>query len=139
MWHCKSLQMHLPIVTVSCPNCWTGTYQAWLSGDDADFLQTVKMFRSNTGSEKIMIQGWHVSASLKAAANIICTIVRWIRKEDYLESYLCMPGWGGINHFAPESSFLGRISSMSRLQGFHHFRSETLELVTVRPSCYKKK
>jgi hypothetical protein len=111
-----------------------------LSGDDADFLQTVKkMFGSNTGSEKMMIRGRRVSASLKAAANRICTIVRWIRKEDYLESYLCMPGWGSINHFAPGSSFLGRLSSMSRLQRFRHFRSETLELVTIGPSYYEKK
>jgi hypothetical protein len=110
-----------------------------LSGDDTDFLQTVKkMFGSNTGSEKMMLRGRRVPASSKAAANRICSILRWIRKEDYLESYLCMPGWGSINHFAPGSSFLGRLDAMSRLQRFRHFRCETFEIVTVGPSHYEK-
>ena len=110
-----------------------------LSGDDTDFLQTVKkMFGSSTGSENMMLRGRRVSASFKAAANRICSILRWVRKEDYLESYLCMPGWGSINHFAPGSSFLGRLDSMSRLQRFRHFRSETFEIVTIGPSCYEK-
>jgi hypothetical protein len=110
-----------------------------LSGDDTDFLQTVKkMFGSNTGTEKLMLRGRRVSASSKAAASRICTILRWIRKEDYLESYLCMPGWGSIDHFAAGSSFLSRLDSMSKLQRFRHFRSVTFEIVTIGPSCHEK-
>jgi hypothetical protein len=110
-----------------------------LSGDDIDFLQIVKkIFGTNTGTGNMMLRGRRVSDSSKAAANRICTILRWIRKEDYLESYLCMPGWGSIDHFAVGSSFLSRLDSMSKLQRFRHFRSEAFEIVTIGPSCHEK-
>lgn len=109
-----------------------------LSGDDPDFLATVKkMFVSSHSSDTMMLHGRRVPASLKAAADKICKLLRWTRKEDYLESYLCLPGWGDANHFAAGSSFLSRLESLSQLQRFRHFRSETLTIVTIGPSYYE--
>lgn len=110
-----------------------------LSGDNSDFLRIVKMmFTSNSGSDKVMLQGRHVSDQSKAAANRVCSILRWTRKEDYLESYLSMPGWGSVNHFAPGSAFLSRLESMSTLQRYRHFRSEEFEVVMLGPSFYER-
>ena len=64
-----------------------------LSGDDSEFLQTVKkLFTSNHGSESAPMRGSRVPASLKVPADKICKLLRWTRKEDFLESYLCSPG-----------------------------------------------
>ena len=110
-----------------------------LSGDDSDFLRIVKMmFASNSGSDKVILQGRRISDQSKAAANRVCSILRWTRKEDYLESYLSMPGWGSINHFAPGSAFLSRLESMSTLQRYRHFRSEEFEIVMLGPCFYER-
>ena len=111
-----------------------------LSGDDVDFIQTVKrMFISHHGADSIMQQGRRISAVSKAAAEKICKLLRWIRKEDYLESYLCLPGWGDINHFADGSSFLRRLESLTSLQRYRHFRSETLEAVIAGGSPFENR
>ena len=69
-----------------------------LSGEDAEFLQMVKkMFEAHQYShgaiENILsLQGTRrMSASTKAAADKICKLLRWTRKEDHLEKELCMP------------------------------------------------
>ncbi|KAL7554217.1 hypothetical protein ACHAWF_017632 [Thalassiosira exigua] len=108
-----------------------------LSGGDIDFIQTVK--KMYHGAD-VMASGRRILASMsaKADADKICKLLRWIRKEDYLESYLCLPGWGDINHFAAGSSFLGRLQSLSTLQRFRHFRSETFEIVTTSPPFFEQ-
>ena len=64
-----------------------------LSGEDIEFLQTIKkVFSLNHGSESVMMRGSNVSALAKTAVDKICKLLRWTRKEDYLESYLCSPG-----------------------------------------------
>lgn len=64
-----------------------------LSGDDLEFLQIVKkLFSSNQSCESSVLRGIRVSASLKLVADKICKLLRWVRSEDYLESYLCSPG-----------------------------------------------
>lgn len=89
-----------------------------ISGSDTDFIQTVKKMFVAHGPESIVLHGRRVSASSKAAAEKVCKLLRWTRKEDYLESYLCLPGWGDTDHFASGSSFLSRLESMSALQRF---------------------
>jgi hypothetical protein len=84
-----------------------------LSGDDKDFIALVKKTFITQDSS---IQGRPVSAISKAAAERICKLLRWIRKEDYLDSYLCLPGWGDIDHFAKGSSFLRRMETLTMLQ-----------------------
>ncbi|KAL7542994.1 hypothetical protein ACHAXR_012278 [Thalassiosira sp. AJA248-18] len=106
-----------------------------LSGDDIEFIQTVKRTFVNHGAD---IQGRRVPASLKAAAGKICKLLRWTRKEDNLERFLCLPGWGTINHFAAGSSFLGRLELLSNLQRYRHFRSENVEIVTIGANFYEK-
>ncbi|KAL3795130.1 hypothetical protein HJC23_007358 [Cyclotella cryptica] len=109
-----------------------------LSGDDPDFISLVKRtFISQHGQDSVLQQGRRVCAVSKAAADRICKLLRWIRKEDYLDSYLCLPGWGDIDHFAKGSSFLRRIESLSMLQRHRHFRSEAVEVVAIRGSKHE--
>ena len=85
---------------------------------------------SNRAAEMVQ-QGKRIPPASMAAAEQICKLLRWIRKEDYLDSYLCLPGWGDVDHMSPGSSFLRRLESLSSLQRHRHFRSETLEVVTT--------
>lgn len=89
-----------------------------------------KIFMSNRGAEMVQ-QGKRISAASMAAAEKICKLLRWMRKEDYLDSYLCLPGWGDVDHMSPGSSFLRRLETLTGLQRHRHFRSETLEVVTA--------
>jgi len=89
-----------------------------------------KLFMSNRAAEMVQ-HGKRIPAASMAAAEQICKLLRWIRKEDYLDSYLCLPGWGDIDHLSPGSSFFRRLETLSRLQRHRHFRSETLEVVTA--------
>ena len=112
-----------------------------LSGEDLDFIQTVKkMFVSNHGSDSVVLQhGRRISTSSRQSAEKICKLLRWTRKEDYLESYLCLPGWGEVNHFAPGSGFLGRLATLSNLQMHRHFRSSTFEIITISSNSHEKR
>ena len=85
---------------------------------------------SNRAAEMVQ-HGKRISAASMAAAEQICKLLRWIRKEDYLDSYLCLPGWGDVEHLSPGSSFFCRLETLSGLQRHRHFRSETLEVVTA--------
>eukprot|EP00985_Skeletonema_marinoi_P002148 scaffold875_cov121-Skeletonema_marinoi.AAC.1 len=89
-----------------------------------------KVFMSNRAAEMVQ-HGKRIPAASMAAAEQICKLLRWIRKEDYLDSYLCLPGSGDVDHLSAGSSFLRRLETLSRLQRHRHFRSETLEVVTV--------
>ena len=62
-----------------------------ISGTDSDFIQTVKKLFVSHGNE-VVVHGRRVPLSIKVAAEKICKLLRWTRKEDYLESYLCLPG-----------------------------------------------
>jgi hypothetical protein len=74
------------------PTVGTAHIKLELSGDD-DFIAIVKKrFISQHGTDNLMMQGRRVPAISKAAADKICKLLRWIRKEDYLDSYLCLPG-----------------------------------------------
>ncbi len=58
-----------------------------------------------------------------------CLNIKSSRYNDFLYS------WDGIGHFDPRSTFLGRLETLTKLQRFRHFRTLTLEVVTVDPSC----
>jgi len=62
-----------------------------ISGTDSDFIQTVKKLFVSHGNE-VVLHGRRVPLSTKVAAEKVCKLLRWTRKEDYLESYLCLPG-----------------------------------------------
>lgn len=62
-----------------------------ISGSDSDFIQTVKKLFVSHGNE-VVLHGRRVPLSTKIAAEKVCKLLRWTRKEDYLESYLCLPG-----------------------------------------------
>lgn len=62
-----------------------------ISGSDSDFIQTVKKLFVSHGNE-VVLHGRRVPLSTKVAAEKVCKLLRWTRKEDYLESYLCLPG-----------------------------------------------
>ena len=85
---------------------------------------------SNRSVEMVQ-HGKRLPAATMAAAERICKLLRWLRKEDCLDSYLCLPGWGDHDHLSPGSPFLRRIETLSGLQRHRHFRSETLEVVTT--------
>lgn len=63
-----------------------------LSCDDSEFISIVKKAFVNHGTDSLMLQGRRVSPTVRATAEKICKLLRWTRKEDYLESYLCLPG-----------------------------------------------
>jgi hypothetical protein len=52
-----------------------------------------------------------------------------------IKSHNVTYSWGGIGHFDPRSTFLGRLETLTKLQRFRHFRTLTLEVVIVDPSC----
>lgn len=62
-----------------------------ISGSDSDFIQSVKKLFVSHGNE-VVLHGRRVPLSTKVAAEKVCKLLRWTRKEDYLESYLCLPG-----------------------------------------------
>lgn len=107
-----------------------------LSGDSESFIQIVKKTFVNHGAD--MHSGRRISPTLKAAADKVCNLLRWTRSEDHLESYLCLPGWGTIDHFAAGSSFLGRLQSLTILQRYRHFRSEVFDVVTLGANFHEK-
>lgn len=99
------------------PTVGTAHIKLELSGDDVDFISLVKRkFISHLGQESTMHKGRSVSAVSIKAAERICKLLRWIRKEDYLDSYLCLPGWGDIDYFGREHSFPRRLETLTMLQ-----------------------
>lgn len=94
------------------PTVGTAHIKLELSGDDSDFILFVK----NKFQEGVNQQGRSISAISSRAADRICKLLKWLRKEDYLETYLCLPGWGQINYFATDHSFLRRLETLSTLQ-----------------------
>ena len=92
------IALHYEVAFVSSPYHIPTIGQAHIkleiSGSNTDFIQTVKKLFNSHGLENIILQGKRrvISASSKAAAEKICKLLRWTRKEDYLDSYLCSPG-----------------------------------------------
>lgn len=47
-------------------------------------------------------------------------------------------GWGTIQHLSSGSPFLTRLGMLTQLQRFRHFRSETIEVVTIGGHFHEK-
>lgn len=117
---CNNVILHYEVSFVSSPYhlpmVGTAHVKLELSGEDIDFISLAKKkFLSQHGQDNTML-GRGVPASSTKAAEKVCKLLRWIRKEDYLESYLCLPGWGEIDYFTKGHSFLRRLETLTMLQ-----------------------
>jgi hypothetical protein len=99
-----------------------------LSGDDVEFISFAKdKFHG-------VQQGRSFSSISSKAADKICHLLKWLRKEDDLETYLCLPGWDQIDYFSKSHSFPRGLETLTTLQRHRHFRSEAIEVVTLQGS-----
>ena len=114
------IMLHYELSFVSSPHhvptVGTAHIKLELSGDDVDFVSLVKRKFIQHGQESTSHQSRIVSAINTKAAEKICKLLRWVRKEDYLDSYLCLPGWGDTDYFMKDHSFLRRLETLTMLQ-----------------------
>ncbi len=100
-----------------------------LSGE-ATFVQTVKNdflrqgpeVRPNTMAQKISAR--------------LCQVMRWIRREDILQSYLSPPFQWTDQLASPESPFARRLGTMTLLQRRRHFRSDEFDVICTGQMPY---
>jgi hypothetical protein len=99
-----------------------------LSGNHA-FIQCVKNdFLSRT-------QRGRASTVAQKASARICEVLRWIRKEDCLQSYICPVEWGD-KLSSPDTSFVRRLGTLSRQQQVLHFRFDEFDVVCLGDMPY---
>jgi len=120
------LTLHYEIYFVSSPShspfVGTASVQLLLSGDRELILLTKTMFKAEKSP--------HASARTSSAKRL-SKFLRWTKKQDLLDSFLCTPGWAHAQNVEMDSDFVVRVQSMTRLQRYRHFRTEYLEVVTV--------
>lgn len=118
------LTLHYEIYFVSSPFhspfVGTASVQLLLSGDRELILLTKNMFKA----EKTL----HASAQASSAERV-SKFLRWTKKQDLLDSFLCTPGWA--QNVELDSDFVVKVQSMTHLQRYRHFRTEHIEVVTV--------
>lgn len=118
------MTLHYEIYFVSSPFhspfVGTASVQLLLSGDRELILLTKNMFKAEKTS--------HSSAQASSAERV-SKFLRWTKKQDLLDSFLCTPGWA--QNVEMDSEFVVRAQSMTRLQRYRHFRTEYIEVVTV--------
>lgn len=93
-----------------------------LSGDTA-FVQTVKGDFLRQGPE---VRPYTMAQKVSAR---LCQIMRWIRKEDILQSYLSPPSGWTDQLSSPESPFARRLGTMTTVQRRRHFRSDEFDVI----------
>lgn len=112
----RGVTVHYELSFVSSPyhvpTVGTAHIKLELSGDDVEFI----LFIKSKFQEGAVQQSRNLSSVSEKAADRICKLLKWLRKEDYLETYLCLPGWGHIDYFAKDHSFLRRLETLSTLQ-----------------------
>eukprot|EP00562_Extubocellulus_spinifer_P012451 CAMPEP_0178553684 /NCGR_PEP_ID=MMETSP0697-20121206/7943_1 /TAXON_ID=265572 /ORGANISM="Extubocellulus spinifer, Strain CCMP396" /LENGTH=1008 /DNA_ID=CAMNT_0020186607 /DNA_START=94 /DNA_END=3116 /DNA_ORIENTATION=- len=97
-----------------------------LSGEEK-FIQNVK---NDFISHQVNLQqrARHGTIAQRASAKL-CMFMRWVRKEDCLDSYLTPLEWG--EKLGTGSPFLRRLGTMSTVQRHRHFDIESFEVVCV--------
>ena len=93
-----------------------------LSGD-LGFIQSVKKDFLRQGSDgRLFTMAQKVSARL-------CQVLRSIRKEDCLQSYLCPPSSWSDQLSTPDTPFVRRLASLTTLQRRRHFQFDEFDVV----------
>ena len=97
-----------------------------LSGDPS-FMQNVK---NDFISHQVNLQqrARHGTIAQRTSAKL-CKFMRWIRKEDCLDSYLTPLEWG--EKLGAGSPFLRRLGTLNTIQRHRHFDVESFEVVCV--------
>lgn len=97
-----------------------------LSGEEK-FIQNVK---NDFISHQVNLQhrARHGTIAQRTSAKL-CMFMRWVRKEDCLDSYLTPLEWG--EKLGTGSPFLRRLGTMSTVQRHRHFDIESFEVVCV--------
>ncbi len=94
-----------------------------LSGE-ASFIQAVKNDFLHQGHRNRPVTGaQQVSAKL-------CTVLRWIRKEDAQQSYLTPLKWSD-QLSKPDTPFVKRLGMLKPVQRRHHFRRSEFDCKCV--------
>lgn len=93
-----------------------------LSGD-TNFVQTVKNEFLTQNEEN------RPSTMAQKVSSRLCQVMRWIRREDILQSYVSPPAKWGDQLSSPEAPLARRLGSMSNLQRQRHFRSDEFDVV----------
>ena len=95
-----------------------------LSGDN----NVVQRVRKDFGLHQAFMEDRRQISLLSKSSSQICRLLRWIRKEDYLQSYLCPTEWLALE----KPLFLRRLETITAQQCQQHFRSESFEVVVLR-------
>lgn len=99
-----------------------------LSGDYS-FIQSVK---NDFLSRSQRVRGSTVAQKESAR---LCEVLRWMRKEDCLHSYICPVEWGD-KLSSPDTPFVRRLGTLSRQQQFLHFRFDEFDVVCLGDMPY---
>ena len=95
-----------------------------LSGDPG-FIQSVKndfLRQVPDGSKRPFTMAQKISARL-------CKVLRFIRKEDCLESYLCPPARWSDQLASPDAPFVRRLEMLTHLQRRRHFQFDEFDVI----------
>jgi len=87
---------------------------SFISSVKHDFLRQTHVVRPETMAQQ-------VSARL-------CKILRWIRREDCLQSYLCPLVWSD-QLASPDTPFIRRLRTLTTMQRRKHFRFDQFDIV----------
>ena len=102
-----------------------------LSGDPG-FIQAVKNdFISHHAN--LQQRARHGTIAQRVSEKL-CRFMRWLRREDYVESYLCPVEWGEKLNVG--SSFLRRLGTLTTQQRHRHFDVDSFEVVCVGGDPY---
>jgi hypothetical protein len=93
-----------------------------LSGDPG-FVQSVK--------NDFLRQGPDVRpfTMVQKISTRLCKVIRWIRREDCLQSYLCPPARWSDQLASPDAPFVKRLGTMTTLQRRRHFQCDEFDVV----------
>jgi hypothetical protein len=108
-----------------------------ISGNDPAFLWSVKKDFISTmttsmqhGKQKSGSRMAHFATITQRISARLCTHLRWIRKEDMLQSYLSPPRWTD-QLSSPGTPFLRRLATLTDHQRRRHFRLDEFDCVCV--------
>ena len=93
-----------------------------LSGEPG-FVQTVK------NNFLRQIPDVRPSTMAQRRSTKLCRVLRWIRQEDCLQSYLCPPLEWSDQLSSPEKPFVRRLGNMQPLQRFRHFHVTEFDVI----------
>jgi hypothetical protein len=103
-----------------------------LSGDIA-FLQVVKQDFLRQSVQ--VVEGRMFTLRQKKSARL-CQVIRWIRRDDILQSYLKPPKHWSDQLSSADTPFAKRLSTLTAAQRQRHFQSDQFDVVCSGPVPY---